>query len=117
MTIEEIESACDASLPLDFSRHPHEGPELALRGLYYPYGFPAEVRTNSAQILSQFGAIWGGFQQRCNTEPIQIDVHVVETDSMECPRYQHSAGCSRCWCLRLMRTITASWTPARIGYR
>jgi hypothetical protein len=85
MTIEEIESACDASLPLDFSRHPHEGPELALRGLYYPYGFPAEVRTNSAQILSQFGAIWGGFQQRCNTEPIQIYVHVVETDSMECP--------------------------------
>jgi hypothetical protein len=85
MTIEEIESACDASLPLDFSRHPHQGPELALRGLFYPFGFPAEVRTNSPEVLWQFGEIWGGFKQRCNVEPLRIDVHVEEIDSTECP--------------------------------
>lgn len=78
MTIEEIECAQDASQPLDFSRHPLEGPGLSLAETLYPMGFPAHVRTNSAEILTQVRALWPSFASRFQAEPIHIDVHVKE---------------------------------------
>lgn len=86
MTIQEIESACDESLPLDFSRHAMEAPELTLRATFYPFGFPAEVRTNSAEMLVHFEELWGVYECGFRTEPIQISVHVVEGPSTGCPR-------------------------------
>jgi hypothetical protein len=85
MTIEQIESACEASQTLDFSRHDLDTPELPLRAMFYPFGFPTEVRTNSAEILEQFEEIWGVFRQRFETEAIEVDVHVVSGDATECP--------------------------------
>jgi hypothetical protein len=85
MTIQEIESACDASQPLDFSRHELEAPELSLRATFYPLGFPTELRTNSSEILLQASDLWSIFEKRFDTEPIRVDVHVVEGDSTECP--------------------------------
>ena len=86
LTIEEIEAACDASQTLDFSRDETlEVPELSLREMFYPLGFPAEVRTNSAEILSELTKIWGIFEKKFDTEPMQVDVHVIEGDGSECP--------------------------------
>ena len=85
MTIEEIEAACDASQVLDFSRHFLDAPELSLRRIFYPLGFPAELRTNSAEILAEVEEKWGMFEKRFDTETIRVDIHVVETDSTECP--------------------------------
>jgi hypothetical protein len=85
LTIEEIESACDASQDLDFSTHQLDGPELLLSAVFYPSGFPVEVRTNSAEILSFCGEMWNVFAKRFDTELVRIDVHVVESDSTECP--------------------------------
>jgi len=85
MTIEEIESACDASEPPDFSRHEVEVPELSQGKMFYPLGFPTELRTNSPEILSQARNLWSIFEKRFDTEPIRVDVHVVESDSTECP--------------------------------
>jgi hypothetical protein len=85
MTIEEIESACERSQPLDFSRHALEAPGLRLREMFYPLGFPAEVRTNSAGILSLARSLWSNFEKRFDTKPIRVDVHVVEGESVECP--------------------------------
>ena len=85
MTIEEIESACDASESLDFSRHVLEGAELSHAEMFYPLGFPTELRTNSAEILSQARNLWPMHEKRFDTEPIRVDVHVVESDSTECP--------------------------------
>ena len=85
MTIQEIESACDASQPLDFSRHFMEGPELTLQAGFSPFGFPAEVRTNSAEVLSHFAEIWRRFEPRFSAQTIRVDVHVVEGSSTECP--------------------------------
>jgi hypothetical protein len=85
MTIEEIESACDASIPLDFSRHPLEAPELTLRAMYYPSGFPMELRTNSPQILAYSEEYWGIPEKKYDTKPIRVDIHVVDSDSTECP--------------------------------
>src|ERR1700733_6732994 len=85
MTIEEIEAACEASEVLDFSRHFLDAPELSLRRIFYPLGFPAELRTNSAEMLAEFEEKWGIFEKRFDTETIQVDIQVVETDSTECP--------------------------------
>ena len=85
MTIEEIELACDAEKPLDFSRHSFEVPEVLHREMFYPLGFPTELATNSPEILSQAGKLWSIFEKRFDTEPIRVDVHVVDSDSAECP--------------------------------
>jgi hypothetical protein len=85
MTIEEIETACDASQMLDFSRHVLDAPQLSLTRTLYPLGFPAELRTNSAEMLAEAEEKWGAFEKRFDTETIRLDAHVVESDSTECP--------------------------------
>ncbi|QHN03573.1 aldolase [Granulicella sp. WH15] len=85
MTIQEIETACEKSQPLDFSRHEIDAPELPLTKMFYPFGFPAEVRSNSAEVLVMMEDLWGKFEKQHDTEPILADVHVVEGSSTECP--------------------------------
>ena len=85
MTIKEIEAACDASQVLDFSRHELEIPELLLKRMFYPLGFPAEVRSNSAEVLELYEELWGMFEKQHDTEPILVDVCVIEGGSVECP--------------------------------
>jgi hypothetical protein len=85
MTVQEIEAACDAQQPLDFTRHMLAAPELKKSATFYPFGFPAEIRTNSEMILDQFDSLWSMFEKRFDTKTIVTDVHVVETGSAECP--------------------------------
>ncbi|SDF37319.1 HPr kinase/phosphorylase [Terriglobus roseus] len=85
MSVEEIEAACNASQPLDFLRHPLEGPELKLHAVASPYGFPVHLRSNSTQVLSMYQEAWKAFPQRFDTPPIHVDVTVVASDSSECP--------------------------------
>jgi hypothetical protein len=85
MTIEEIERACDRSRPLDFSRHDLEAPALSLRQMFYPRGFPTELRTNSPEVMAEAEDAWRIFDKRFDTEPIQVDVHVTAADSTDCP--------------------------------
>ena len=85
LTIPEIEAACDAGRELDFSRHAIEPAALHLKATYSPFGFPAEVRTNCAEVLEVMGSLWGRFEQRYDTAPIRSEVFVVEGASEECP--------------------------------
>lgn len=85
MTTEEMELACDEGNPQDFPRHSHEVPEALHREMYYPLGFPTELSTNSPEILSQARSLWSIFEKQFDTELIRVDVHVVESDSTECP--------------------------------
>ncbi len=85
MTIREIEAACEAKQSLDFSRHEVDAPALSLKKMFYPFGFPAEVSTNCAEVLEIMDDLWGKFEEQYDTEPILVDVHVVECSSMECP--------------------------------
>ncbi len=84
MTIEEIETACATSQALDL-KHDLELPALSLKEMFYPLGFPLEVRTNSSEVLEMVAELWGSFEKRHNTEPIRSDVHVVEEGAAECP--------------------------------
>jgi hypothetical protein len=85
ISVQEIESACDASQPLDFSRHDVEAPELVHTKMFYPYGFPTEVRTNALEIFTHYQELWGKFEKRFDTDTIRVTVHVVEGQSTECP--------------------------------
>jgi hypothetical protein len=86
MTLKEIEAACAAGQPLDFSRHETEYSDLPLKETFYPLGFPTELRTNSSEIVRLFGERWGMFEQQHVAEPIRADVHVVDGgESIECP--------------------------------
>ncbi|HEX4311411.1 MAG TPA: aldolase [Acidobacteriaceae bacterium] len=85
MTVQEIEAASEQSRPLDFSPHPLNAPMLPLRRTFYPYGFPSEVRTNEPRILDLFQASFGVFERRFDTQTISVEVHLIESDSTECP--------------------------------
>jgi hypothetical protein len=84
-TIEETESVQDRSMPLNLPRHRLEVPELSLKEIFYPLGFATELRTNSAEVLSQARDQWSMSEKQFDIEPIRVDVHVVEGDSTECP--------------------------------
>jgi hypothetical protein len=63
-----------------------EPPELPLCATYFPFGFPAEVRTNSETVLELFGRLWGSFSKQRATEPIRCEVELVEGHGTACPR-------------------------------
>ena len=81
ISVQEIESACETSRPLDFSRHEVEAPELVHAKMFYPYGFPTEVRTNAPEIFTHCQELWGKFEKRFDTDIIRVTVHVVEGQS------------------------------------
>ncbi len=85
MTIQEIERACNESQSMDFSRPELPKEELRLAKVFYPYGFPVEVKTNSTEVLVILDSLWGRFQQTHKTVPILSEVHVVPSHSTECP--------------------------------
>jgi hypothetical protein len=94
LSIEEIERASDESRVLDFTRHHIEAPNLSLRKMFYPLGFPIEVKTNSAKILLFAAELWSRFEKGFDTRPIQVDVHVVDGIGTSCPP---SPGCRLVW--------------------
>jgi hypothetical protein len=75
----------EASRVPGLPRHELEGPELTLEAIFYPWGFPLLVRTNSQEVLTQCGQLWGKFKPRHDTEIIRADVQVTQGNSSECP--------------------------------
>ena len=62
-----------------------EPAELSLHATYFPFGFPAEVRTNSGTVLELFAGLWGKFSKQRDTEPIRCEVQLVEGHGTACP--------------------------------
>jgi hypothetical protein len=85
MAIQEVEVECAASQRGNFPRHELQTPELPIEKTFFPHGFPIEIRTNCAEVLDMLGESWGRFEQQHDTEPVRAEVHVVKSDSMECP--------------------------------
>src|SRR5579863_1802406 len=66
-------------------RRTDEAPALTMQEMYFPLGFPLLVRTNSEDVLRLCAVKWGMFAQRTDDRPIEADIHVIESDSSECP--------------------------------
>jgi hypothetical protein len=85
LSIEDLESACNASQRVEPPRHMVEPPELPFHATFYPFGFPAVVTTNSGGVLKQYEQLWGNFTKLHDTEPLRVEVQVVESSATECP--------------------------------
>jgi len=85
LTIEQTERTGDPTQETLFSGRMIEPLELPLSATYYPLGFPAEVRTNSREVLEEFAALWGMFRKQRETEPIRCDVQLIEDAAETCP--------------------------------
>ncbi len=85
LSIEDLESACIAAQRFDLPRHDMNPPDLPFHATFYPLGFPAEVNTNSEGVLTQYEELWGKFTRQHDTEPLRIDVQVVDTSETVCP--------------------------------
>jgi hypothetical protein len=85
LTVEEIEAACRESEQPQCDGHYNDAPALTLEATFFPLGFPMRVRTNSAEVLHQCRMKWGVFEREFDIDPIDVHIHVVETEARECP--------------------------------
>jgi hypothetical protein len=83
--IEQVDPLSEFSIDVGLPRLMMEPAELSLLGTYFPFGFPAEVRTNSELVLEQFRELWGKFSKQRDTEPIRCDVQLVQDNATACP--------------------------------
>jgi len=52
--------------------------ELPLRRTFYPYGFPLELETNSADVLAAASEGWGAFDPLFDNPPVRLCLGVLE---------------------------------------
>ena len=84
-TIEQAESAQSRLQPSSFLKPMMVSEDLPFTERFYPFGFPADVRTNSHRVLEQFAHLWGKFYRERDTQPIRCDVQLVEGVASEIP--------------------------------
>ena len=85
MTIEEIESACDTSQLLDFSRHELEAPELSLNEDVLSAWISRRSEDELDRSAGPDGGAVGEIRETARHRTNPFDVHVVESGSTECP--------------------------------
>ena len=63
---------------------------LPLRAVCYPMGFPAEIFTNSPEIIAAVEESFGQFRQMYNEPPVQIRIAVTDgqSDGRALPQYR-----------------------------
>jgi hypothetical protein len=59
--------------------------ELPLRQTFYPFGFPLELQTNSADVIAAAAGGWGEFQQAFDDAPVRLCLGVLEGDGDAAP--------------------------------
>jgi hypothetical protein len=52
--------------------------ELPLRRVFYPYGFPLELETNSADVMAAAAEGWDAFEQAFEEPPVRFCLGVLE---------------------------------------
>jgi hypothetical protein len=51
--------------------------ELPLRHVFYPYGFPLELETNSADVIGAASEGWAAFDQTFDAPPVRLSMGVM----------------------------------------
>jgi len=52
--------------------------ELPMRRTFYPFGFPVELETNSADVIAAAAQGWGAFEQAFDAAPVRFSLGVTE---------------------------------------
>jgi hypothetical protein len=59
--------------------------ELPYKSIYFPFGFPARIETNSRRVIKAAQATWGSRQLRFPEPPVLARVLVTQGEETECP--------------------------------
>ena len=59
--------------------------ELPLRGLFYPLGYPVEIKTNDAAVLEVANETFGHFRSSRSSAILQIRIGVIDEGGPDCP--------------------------------
>ena len=59
--------------------------ELPLRRTFYPFGFPLELETNSAEVIAAAAEGWGAFEQAFDEAPVRFCLGVTEASGDALP--------------------------------
>jgi len=95
-------------------------------GEFYPYGFPAVIRSNSPLVISAARENWGAVAKRFGEVPVEVRCMVAESGATECPptpvwRAQGHlltaiADRENYFCCDLQRGLGFAWvTPATVA--
>jgi hypothetical protein len=85
LTTEQLKEAWARSGPVNFG-----DPYLACTGfdqreIFYPFGFPLELSTNSSEVLEAAAESWSGNHKLFDVKPIQFSIGVTEGAPRDCP--------------------------------
>lgn len=69
--------------------------DLPLRTIYFPLGFPLEVASNSADVMTAAEESWGRFQLKFAATPLRLRIGVTEDD--DCPGLPAAPACRMQW--------------------
>jgi len=61
------------------------GVELPLQAMYYPYGFPVELSTNSRHVLEAAAQSWRLFSRSFDETPLRVCLGVAESGGAQLP--------------------------------
>ena len=101
------------------------GIPLDLSGRFYPYGFPAIVRSNSPQVLNAARESWGGLERRASAPAMEIRCLVTAGGAQRLPpaptvRAQRHllvgvADASNFWTCDMPRGFASAWVTERVA--
>jgi len=89
--------------------------KLPLRAVFYPLGFPLEIRTNSKEVLEAAQESWGQFKQGYAEKPLQIHIAVQGSASGECPSTLERRG-QRNLVIRVADTANFTISDQQAGF-
>ncbi len=84
-TIRELEAACQHAEPIASSDAVLASMKFPFVRRFYPLGFPVDLCSNSMEVLEVAAAAWGKFNGLFHTDPIKIQVGVLQGNAMGCP--------------------------------
>ena len=85
LTIDQIRAACERSEPIVLGDPSFARVDLPFKEMFYPLGFPLEIKTNSEEILIAMAESWHGFMKLFDTPPFRLRVCVHDGQFSECP--------------------------------
>lgn len=85
MSIRDIELACREGRTVDFRRHPLQARPPEHSRLFYPFGFPVQVHSDSEEVFDIYQSLWGTFTALFPTQPIICEVYLDMGTEHACP--------------------------------
>ncbi len=85
LTTEELKEAWLRREPVEFGDPVMAHARFDRQATFFPLGFPVRISTNSETVLDAARESWGRFTAQFDTEPVRLQIGVIEGESQICP--------------------------------